>query len=74
LFLGPPGSGKGTQAKLLAEKYGLAHVAPGDIFRQEIRAKSELGQLVEGILAKGDLVPDATTLKIIEKRLSSAEG
>jgi len=72
LFLGAPGSGKGTQAKLLAEKHGLTHVAPGDIFRREIRAKSELGLLVEGILARGELVDDATTLRIIEKSLSSA--
>ena len=72
LFLGAPGSGKGTQAKLLAERHGLAHVAPGDIFRQEIRAKSELGLLVESILAKGALVDDDTTLRIIEKSLSSA--
>lgn len=72
LFLGPPGSGKGTQAKLLAEKHGLYHVAPGDIFRQEIRAKSELGALVEGVLSRGELVDDATTLRIIEKSLSSA--
>lgn len=74
LFLGPPGSGKGTQAKLLAEKYGLMHVAPGDIFRAEIKAKSELGRLVEGILASGALVDDATTVKIIEKRLGAPEG
>lgn len=74
LFLGAPGSGKGTQAKVLAEKHGLSHVAPGDIFRQEIRAKSELGLLVEGILARGELVDDATTLRVIEKRLSSASG
>ena len=74
LFLGPPGSGKGTQAKLLAEKYGLFHVAPGDLFRAETKAKSELGLLVEGILARGDLVDDATTVRIIEKRLSSEEA
>lgn len=74
LFLGPPGSGKGTQAKLLAEKYGLVHVAPGDIFRAEIKAKSELGLLVEGILASGALVDDATTVRIIEKRLRSPEA
>lgn len=74
MFLGPPGSGKGTQAKLLAEKHNLCHVAPGDIFRQEIRAKSELGQLVEGIMARGELVDDATTLRVIERKLASAEG
>ncbi|MGE5580787.1 MAG: adenylate kinase [Bacillota bacterium] len=74
LFLGAPGSGKGTQAKLLAEKHGLSHIAPGDIFRREIRNKTELGLLVEGILARGDLVDDATTLRIIEKAMSEAEA
>jgi adenylate kinase len=49
-------------------------VAPGDIFRQEIRAKSELGMLVEGIMARGELVDDATTLRVIEKSLSSNEA
>ncbi len=72
LFLGAPGSGKGTQAKLLAEKHGLSHIAPGDIFRREIRNKTELGLLVEGILARGDLVDDATTLRIMEKAMSEA--
>lgn len=74
LFLGPPGSGKGTQAKLLAGKHGIPHVAPGDIFRQETAAKSELGSLVEGIMARGDLVDDATTLRVIENRLSSEDA
>jgi len=74
LFLGAPGSGKGTQAKLLAEKHGLSHIAPGDIFRREIRNKTELGLLVEGILARGDLVDDATTLRIMDKALSEAEA
>lgn len=72
LFLGAPGSGKGTQAKLLASKHCLLHAATGDIFRQEIREKSELGLLVEGILARGELVDDATTLRVIEKALSAA--
>ena len=74
LFLGPPGSGKGTQAEVLAAKYGLTHIAPGDIFRQEIRSGTELGRLVEGIMARGELVDDATTLKVIDKRLSSEEA
>lgn len=74
LFLGPPGSGKGTQAKLLAERHGLLHVAPGDIFRQEIGAQSELGRLVAGIMARGELVDDDTTLRVMEKRLSCEEA
>jgi adenylate kinase len=74
LLLGPPGSGKGTQAKLLSAEYGLMHVAPGDIFRSEIKAGTELGRLVEGILARGELVDDETTVRIIDTRLSSKEA
>lgn len=74
LLLGPPGSGKGTQAKLLSAEYGLMHVAPGDIFRSEIRSRTELGLLVESILARGELVDDATTVRIIDTRLSSDEA
>lgn len=73
LFLGPPGAGKGTQAKMAAEKFGLLHIAPGDIFRQEVKAGTDLGRLVEGIMAEGRLVPDEVTIKIIEKRLNSPE-
>lgn len=74
LFLGPPGAGKGTQSKLLAERYGLFHLAPGDIFRQEVKNGTELGKLVEGIMARGELVPDDVTVKIVEKRLDSEEA
>lgn len=74
LLLGPPGSGKGTQAKLLSAEFGLLHVAPGDIFRAEIKAGTELGRLVEGILARGDLVDDMTTVRIIDTRLSAEEA
>ncbi|HHY12839.1 MAG TPA: adenylate kinase [Firmicutes bacterium] len=74
LFLGPPGAGKGTQAKLVAEKFGLIHIAPGDIFRQEVRADTDLGRVVEGIMAEGRLVPDDITTQIIEKRIASPEA
>lgn len=74
LFLGPPGAGKGTQSKLIAEKFGLCHIAPGDMFRQEVKAGTELGKLVEGIMARGELVPDDITLKVIEKRLFAEEA
>ncbi len=69
LFLGPPGAGKGTQAKMVAEKFGLMHIAPGDIFRKEVKAGTELGRLVEGIMVKGELVPDDVTTRVIEKQL-----
>lgn len=74
LFLGPPGAGKGTQAKLVSARFGLLHIAPGDIFRQEVKAGTDLGRLVEGIMAKGRLVPDEVTVKIIEQRLHSSEA
>lgn len=74
LFLGAPGAGKGTQAKMIAEEFGLLHIAPGDIFRQEVKAGTELGHLVEGIMAEGRLVPDDITIQIIEKRLNSPEA
>ena len=74
LFWGPPGAGKGTQAKLVADKFGLLHIAPGDIFRQEVREGTELGRLVEGIMAEGKLVPDDITTQIIEKRIKSPEA
>lgn len=74
LFLGPPGAGKGTQAKLVARKFGLMHIAPGDIFRQEVREGTELGRLVEEIMAEGRLVPDDITVQIIEKRINSPEA
>lgn len=74
LFLGPPGAGKGTQAKMVAEKFGLLHIAPGDIFRQEVKAGTDLGRIVEGIMAKGLLVPDDITIRIIEQRLGTEQA
>jgi adenylate kinase len=74
LFLGPPGAGKGTQSKLLAQKFGLFHVAPGDIFRQEVKAGSPLGRVVEEYMARGELVPDDVTIKVMEKQLTSAKA
>ena len=68
VLFGPPGAGKGTQAKVLMEKRGLPQLSTGDMLRAEIAAKSPLGQKVEGILAKGDLVPDATVIDIIANR------
>lgn len=74
VFLGPPGSGKGTQAVLLSRALGLLHVAPGDMFRQEVRSGSDLGREVADIMARGELVPDEVTIKLVEKRLNSDEA
>jgi adenylate kinase len=68
VLFGPPGAGKGTQAKVLMEKRGLPQLSTGDMLRAEIAAGSPLGRRVEDILAKGNLVPDATVIDIIASR------
>ncbi len=68
VLFGPPGAGKGTQAKVLMEKHGLPQLSTGDMLRAEIAAGSPLGRQVEDILAKGNLVPDATVIDIIAHR------
>jgi adenylate kinase len=70
VMLGPPGVGKGTQAKILAEKNGLAHVSSGDLFRDNIKNQTELGQLAQSYMNKGELVPDDVTIAMIRERLS----
>jgi adenylate kinase len=65
VLFGPPGSGKGTQAVMLKEKYSLFHISTGDIFRREIKGKTELGLEVTGYLDKGLLVPDEVTFKVL---------
>jgi adenylate kinase len=68
IIFGPPGAGKGTQAKRLQEKYGWPQLSTGDMLRAAIAAKTDLGKKVEGILAKGDLVPDNIVIGIIAER------
>jgi adenylate kinase len=70
VMLGPPGVGKGTQAKILAEKTGLAHISSGDLFRENIKNQTELGQLAQSVMNKGELVPDDVTIAMIRERLS----
>jgi len=70
VMLGPPGVGKGTQAKILAEKTGLAHISSGDLFRENIKNQTELGQLAQSYMNKGELVPDDVTIAMIRERLS----
>ena len=74
LILGPQGSGKGTQAKLMAATYGVPHVATGDILREAIAAGSELGRRVRPIYERGDLVPDELMIDLIRERLADEEG
>jgi adenylate kinase len=70
LLLGPQGSGKGTQAKLISAHYGIPHIATGDMLREAIAEGTELGRLVEPILERGDLVPDDLMISLIRERLS----
>lgn len=77
VLLGPPGAGKGTQAQVLAEKTGLAHISSGDIFRENLKNQTELGKLAQGYMNRGELVPDDVTIAMIRERLSRpdcAEG
>ena len=70
VLLGPPGVGKGTQAKILAEKTGLVHVSSGDLFRENIKNQTELGKLAKSFIDKGELVPDDVTISMIRDRLA----
>ena len=70
VMLGPPGVGKGTQAKILAEKTNLAHISSGDLFRENIKNQTELGQLAQSFINKGELVPDDVTISMIRERIS----
>jgi adenylate kinase len=70
VLLGPPGAGKGTQAEVISEKMGLAHVSSGDIFRENLKAQTELGKLAQGYMNRGELVPDDVTIAMIEERLN----
>ena len=72
-LFGPPGAGKGTQAKRLAQKHGLAHLSTGDLFRAAIRDETTLGRRVDGLLQRGELVPDDVTNGIVAERLAALD-
>lgn len=73
LLFGPPGSGKGTQAVLLAEALGRPHVSTGDIFRQNVKEGTKLGKKVEAVMQAGGLVPDELVDDIVEDRLAKPD-
>jgi adenylate kinase len=73
VLLGPPGAGKGTQARRLSETYALAHIASGDIFLRNIREETELGKLAKPYYEAGRLVPDELTLGMIVAAIRAAE-
>lgn len=70
VLLGPPGVGKGTQAKILSEKIGLPQVSSGDLFRENLKGMTELGKLAKSYMDKGELVPDDVTIAMVHERLS----
>lgn len=65
VLFGKPGAGKGTQAAFLKEEYNLKHISTGDVFRNNIKNKTELGKLAKSYMDKGDLVPDSVTIKML---------
>lgn len=73
ILLGPPGAGKGTQAKRLSEGLSLPHISSGEIFREHLRADSELGKQARAYMDRGDLVPDNLTISMIADRLNEPD-
>ena len=70
VMLGPPGSGKGTQAAMISERVGVPAISTGDMLRESVAAKTPLGERVRGILEAGALVDDETMADVIEARLA----
>ncbi|RZJ33284.1 MAG: adenylate kinase, partial [Brevundimonas sp.] len=73
ILFGPPAAGKGTQAKRLVEARGMIQLSTGDMLREAIASGSELGKECQAIMSRGDLVPDAVVIALIEAQLKAAE-
>ena len=71
ILFGPPGSGKGTQAANLIEKYGLLHISTGDLFRSEIGKKTHLGIKAQEFMSRGELVPDEITIGMLQNKVNA---
>jgi adenylate kinase len=74
LLLGPPGAGKGTQAKILVEKLGIPQVSTGDMLRAAVAAGSEVGQKARALMERGDLVPDEIVIGVAAERLEQGDA
>ena len=72
ILLGPPGSGKGTQAARMAARFGIAHVSSGDLLRRHVAEGTGFGRAVSGYLARGDLVPDEVVLAMLQEQVVEA--
>lgn len=73
IFLGPPGSGKGTQASRLSSELGLVHLSTGDVLREAVKNQTELGKKAEGYMKAGELVPDDLIIGLIKDKIVSGE-
>ena len=73
LFLGPPGSGKGTQSEVLQEKYGIPHLSTGDMFRRAIKEGTPVGLQAKTFMDRGEYVPDEVVISLIEERINEID-
>ncbi|HSQ26113.1 MAG TPA: adenylate kinase [Anaerolineales bacterium] len=73
VLLGPPGAGKGTQAQIVSKTLGLPHISSGDIFRENLKNQTELGQKAKGFMDRGELVPDDLTISMVRDRLTKSD-
>ena len=73
ILMGPPGAGKGTLAKQLKSALDLVHISTGDMFRENIKAQTELGKLAQSYIDHGDLVPDQVTIEMLKNRLAEKD-
>jgi len=73
ILFGPPGAGKGTQAKIMSERLRLPHISTGDILRQEVKGATPLGREAKGYMESGKLVPDALVTEMVKKRLGQPD-
>ena len=73
ILMGPPGAGKGTLAKQLKSALNLVHISTGDMFRENIKAQTELGKLAQSYIDHGDLVPDSVTIEMLKARLAEKD-
>lgn len=74
ILFGPPGAGKGTQSAKLIEKYSLLHISTGDLFRKHLKEGTPLGQLAQGYMTKGNLVPDQVVIDMVDDKIKNSPG
>jgi adenylate kinase len=73
ILLGPPGVGKGTQAKMISSAFGIPHISTGDMLREAVRKETPLGLEAEAIMKRGDLVPDRVVIGMVEERMAGVD-